>query len=202
MEIAHNIDLNIFARLRDDRAYRRKFFLAESSALIAEQLIALRKRRGLNQKQVAEATGTHQPAISRAEQADYQNWSFSALRKIADALDARIRVFIEPSEDVINEYENRSDADELNCVNTEAPSTSSILLPWTQNSAIIPDTSSVWRIYCTNYDHQLLNSIYSFQSPHTQEVLTVPAPIRQDLQSNQVPIPMSAQRGHLVTGNA
>ena len=102
-EIAHSIDLNLKEKLRD-RSYRQKFFLAESSARIAAQLIALRKLRGLSQNEVADIIGTQQPAISRAEQADYQNWSFTTLRGIADALDARIRVLIEPSEDVIKEY--------------------------------------------------------------------------------------------------
>jgi transcriptional regulator with XRE-family HTH domain len=105
--VAQSIDLQLPDKLHD-RDYRRNFFLAESSARIAEQLIALRKRRGLSQKQVAELTDTRQPAISRAEQADYQNWSFNTLRSIADALDARIRVSIEPSEDVISEYEQET----------------------------------------------------------------------------------------------
>ncbi len=110
-EIAHSIDLKLPEKLQDPE-YRQKFFLAESSARIAEQLIKLRKRRGLNQKQFAEITSTHQPAISRAEQADYQNWSFGTLRKIADALDARIRVLIEPSEDVLHEYDRLEEAQE------------------------------------------------------------------------------------------
>ncbi len=42
------------------------------------------------------------------ERADYQNWSFSALRRIADELDARIRVLIEPSEDILKEYEGEA----------------------------------------------------------------------------------------------
>jgi transcriptional regulator with XRE-family HTH domain len=103
--VAHPVELNIPDQLKD-RTFRQKFFLAESSARIAQQLIALRKKRGLNQQQVAEMIGTHQPAISRVEKADYQNWSFNTLRNIADALDARIRVYIEPSEDILREYEN------------------------------------------------------------------------------------------------
>jgi len=102
-DAAHDIDLNLADKLKD-RAYRRKFFMAETSALIAEQLISLRKRRGLDQKELAVIVGTKQPAISRVEQSQYQNWSFNTLRKIADALDARIRVVIEPAEDVLGEY--------------------------------------------------------------------------------------------------
>jgi transcriptional regulator with XRE-family HTH domain len=104
-DIAHSIDLHLAEKLRD-REYRQKFFLAECSAEIAAQLIALRKRRNLKQGDVANLTGTKQPAISRYEQADYQSRSFSILQKIANVLDARIRVLIEPSEDVLGEYED------------------------------------------------------------------------------------------------
>lgn len=104
METALPIDLKLSEKLKD-KTYRQQFFLAEASARIAEQLIKLRERRGLSQKEVAEVVGTKQPAISRAEQADYQNWSLSTLRGIAAALDARIRVVIEPAEDVLPEYD-------------------------------------------------------------------------------------------------
>src|SRR5579863_8631632 len=103
-EISHSIDLNLLDQLRD-KNFRQQFFWAESSALIAEKLIELRKRRGYTQKQVAQITGTQQPAISRAEQADYQNWNLKTLRSIAGALDARVRVLIEPAEDILSEYE-------------------------------------------------------------------------------------------------
>lgn len=102
-----SIELNVRSKL-NDRDYRQAFFLAESSASIAKQLIALRKRRELNQTQLAEAVGTGQPAISRIERADYRNWSFNTLRRAAEALDARLRVYIEPSEDVLWEYESEA----------------------------------------------------------------------------------------------
>lgn len=102
-----SIDLKLPQKLRADRMYRQAFFLAESSALIAKQLIELRKRRGLNQAQVAEVLETGQPAISRVERADYRNWSFNTLRRLADAMDARLRVIIEPAEDVLSEYEGQ-----------------------------------------------------------------------------------------------
>jgi len=103
-----SINLGVSRKLRSNRAYRQSFFLAESSALIAKQLIELRKRRGLNQSQVAEALETGQPAISRVERGDYRNWSFNTLRRLADAMDARLRVIIEPAEDVIGEYEGQA----------------------------------------------------------------------------------------------
>ena len=80
-----SIELNIRSKL-DDPQYRQSYFLAESSALIARQLIALQKRRGLNQSALAEALDTGQPAISRVLRADYKNWSFNTLRRLAEAL--------------------------------------------------------------------------------------------------------------------
>src|SRR4051812_41849224 len=108
-DVSHSIDLSLPAKLRD-KAYRQKFFLAEASADIAGQIIALRKKRGLNQTEVAALLETQQPAISRIERADYQNWNFNTLRKLADALDARIRVVIQPSEDVFGEYEETKES--------------------------------------------------------------------------------------------
>jgi transcriptional regulator with XRE-family HTH domain len=107
-EIAHPIKINLPAKLQD-REYRQRFFLAESSARLAEQITTLRKRRGLNQKQLAEMVDTKQPAISRVEQADYQNWNFGTVQKIVGALDGRIRVIIQASEDVLPEYEEQAE---------------------------------------------------------------------------------------------
>ena len=102
-EIAPTIDLNLPEKLQDP-TYRQEFFWAEASAEIAGGLVRLRKRRGLNQSEVANLVGTKQPAISRAEQADYDNWNLGTIRGIADALGARVRVTIEPYEDVLHEY--------------------------------------------------------------------------------------------------
>jgi transcriptional regulator with XRE-family HTH domain len=104
-----SIDTRVADKLRGDREFRQQFFYAEASAKIAQQLIALRKRRHLNQVQVAEMLATGQSAISRIERADYRNWSFNTLRRLAEAMDARLRVSIEPFEDVIEEYD-RDDA--------------------------------------------------------------------------------------------
>jgi transcriptional regulator with XRE-family HTH domain len=110
-QIAQSIDLKLSEKLKD-RDYRRKFFLADCSARIAAQIIALRKRRGLNQQQVTDLIGARQTAISRVENADYQNWNFNTLREIADALDARILVLIGPSEDILRQYDGANDAGE------------------------------------------------------------------------------------------
>jgi transcriptional regulator with XRE-family HTH domain len=89
------------------------------SAGIAAQIIALRQRCGLNQQQVADLIGVRKTAISQVEKADYQNWSSNTLRNIADALDARIRVLIEPSEDILRQYDGPNDAEEPEIIEFE-----------------------------------------------------------------------------------
>jgi transcriptional regulator with XRE-family HTH domain len=101
-----SIELNLVRKLQNEQ-YRRRFFLAEASADIARQLVRLRRRRKLSQKQLAEKAGMAQPRISKVERADYENWSFNTLRRLADAMDARLRVIIEPAEDVLFEYQGK-----------------------------------------------------------------------------------------------
>jgi len=88
MNYLPSIDLDVAERLRADAEFRQAYFLAESSGMIARQLIGLRKRRGLSQTEIAKQLDTHQPAISRVESADYRNWSFNTLRRLAEAMDA------------------------------------------------------------------------------------------------------------------
>jgi len=102
-----SLNLNIAEKLLD-KGYRASFFIAEASAQIAKQLVTLRKRRKLTQVELAALAGTGQPAISRAERADYRNWSFNTLRSLAEAMDARISITIEAAEDVLHEYDEGS----------------------------------------------------------------------------------------------
>jgi DNA-binding XRE family transcriptional regulator len=67
MNYLPSIDLDIAERLRADAEFRQAYFLAESSGMIARQLIGLRKRRGLSQTEIAKQLDTRQPAISRVE---------------------------------------------------------------------------------------------------------------------------------------
>lgn len=109
MDSLPSIDLRIEEKLQD-REYRRRFFIAEASAEIARQLVRLRKRRNLSQRQLADEVGMKQPHISQVERADYANWSFNTLRRLAEAMDARIRVLIEPAEDVLDEYGHQTES--------------------------------------------------------------------------------------------
>jgi transcriptional regulator with XRE-family HTH domain len=61
-------------------------------AKVARQIYDLRTRAGLSQAELAERVGTTQSAISRLESADYEGHSLSMLRRIAEALGAKIDV--------------------------------------------------------------------------------------------------------------
>ena len=57
------------------------------------------------QKDLGEEANMEQSAVSRIEQSEYSGWSFKTLLRVADALDARLRILLEPAEDVIEQYE-------------------------------------------------------------------------------------------------
>ena len=99
-----SIKLRISEKLRNPE-YRVEFFAGLAQDEIAQQIKSLRATRKLRQVDVAEASGMKQSAVSRLEQADYSKWNFTTLLRLADALDARIRVVFEPAEDVISYYE-------------------------------------------------------------------------------------------------
>lgn len=65
---------------------------------IAEQVYALRKQRGLTQKQLAEIMGTTQSVISRLEDTDYESERIDTLQKLAAALQCHLEVRFVPKE--------------------------------------------------------------------------------------------------------
>ncbi|MBL7215844.1 MAG: helix-turn-helix transcriptional regulator [Phycisphaerae bacterium] len=67
---------------------------------IAEQVYALRKERGLTQKQLAEIIGTTQSVISRLESTDYESERIETLQKLAAALNCRLEVQFVPKEEL------------------------------------------------------------------------------------------------------
>lgn len=77
---------------------------------IADQLRGIRTLRGMTQEDVAHLVGTAQPGIARAEDPDYDQLSLAFLRRIADALDCRVIVTIEPVERCIIEREEKNHA--------------------------------------------------------------------------------------------
>ncbi len=63
---------------------------------VARKIYDLRKEAGLTQKQLAERVGTTSSVISRLEAADYDGHSLDMLRRIAAALNRRIRIEFDP----------------------------------------------------------------------------------------------------------
>jgi DNA-binding XRE family transcriptional regulator len=73
-------------------------FRAEWEALEpAYQIARLRIMRGLTQAELAELVGTKQPSIARIENGKTEP-KLSFLRRLAEALDARIEINIVPTE--------------------------------------------------------------------------------------------------------
>jgi ribosome-binding protein aMBF1 (putative translation factor) len=63
---------------------------------LLESMLQLREQTGITQQCLAEKIGTKQPALSRLERGGFKKASVETLRKIADALDARLVVRLEP----------------------------------------------------------------------------------------------------------
>jgi predicted transcriptional regulator len=67
---------------------RKEYDALEGEFTLAKEIIELRIKSKLTQKQLAQQIGTSQPAIARLESGSYRNVSLSFLRRIADALGA------------------------------------------------------------------------------------------------------------------
>ncbi len=82
----------IMSRLQEEEV-KADDMQGEMSSVV-QQMINLRRRKGLSQRQLAELVGTHQPSISRLEAGHIGSITF--LQKIADALDASIEIRFVP----------------------------------------------------------------------------------------------------------
>jgi predicted transcriptional regulator len=71
-----------------DPKFRKEYESLEGEFALAKEIIELRIKSKLTQKQLAQQIGTSQPAIARLESGSYRNVSLSFLRRIADALGA------------------------------------------------------------------------------------------------------------------
>ena len=63
---------------------------------MALQIAALRQQAGLSQKELAERLKTSQQQVRRLESPNYEGHSLSTMRRVADILDADVRVILEP----------------------------------------------------------------------------------------------------------
>lgn len=79
-----------------DQAFAERFERAGEAWDIALQIAALRKQAGLSQKDLARELKTSQQQISRLESPAYEGHSLSMLRRVAEALDAELKISFEP----------------------------------------------------------------------------------------------------------
>jgi len=89
-----NFDLYLEEQLKDP-GFAQKFIKAGEAWDVAIQLVSLRKKAGLSQKELAKRVGTSQQQISRLESPSYKGHSLSMLRRVADVLGASVHVEIQ-----------------------------------------------------------------------------------------------------------
>ena len=77
-----------------DPAVKAEYDALEGEFALIRQLIDLRIKRGLSQREIAQRAGMQQPSIARLETG--QTASLRTLRRVADALDADVRVTLVP----------------------------------------------------------------------------------------------------------
>jgi len=89
-----NFDRYLEEQLQDP-AFAARFEHAGEAWDVALQIAALRREAGLSQKDLAKLLKTSQQQISRLESPGYEGHSLSTLRRVADVLNARVRVVFE-----------------------------------------------------------------------------------------------------------
>lgn len=81
--------------LLKNKEYRKVYERMKPKYELANSLIAIRLKKKLSQKKLAEKIGTKQPVISRLESMTSKP-SFSLLDKISKALDVKLRIYFQP----------------------------------------------------------------------------------------------------------
>jgi DNA-binding XRE family transcriptional regulator len=92
-----NFDLYLEEQMKDP-GFAERFRKAGEAWEVALQLVSLREKSGLSQKELARKVGTTQQQISRLESPSYEGHSLSMLRRVARVLGATVRVDIRPRE--------------------------------------------------------------------------------------------------------
>jgi DNA-binding XRE family transcriptional regulator len=77
-----------------NKEFKKEYENLEDEFELAKEVITLRQKKHLTQKQLAEMIGTSQPAIARLESGSYRNISLAFIRKVAKALDAKTEIHL------------------------------------------------------------------------------------------------------------
>lgn len=78
-----------------DKDYRDSYSESFMNSYVAAQIKVLREQYPLTQGELAEKIGTSQPGVARFENVNYSSWKVETLRKIARALDVRLKITFE-----------------------------------------------------------------------------------------------------------
>jgi len=146
MKLTSPIKLNIAKKLKEDKAYRKRFFKRRTQDEIAMSIRSLREKRQMRQVDLASESKMKQSAISRIEQAEYASWSLTTLFRVADALSARVRVIFEPIEDVIEKYNEKEKEITSETEQYTTPYLSSTLIKYVPLNSLIPNPPSSYSI--------------------------------------------------------
>lgn len=91
-----DLDRLIEKALKIDPSLKEGLEKAGEAWDIAFQIVDLRERAGLTQKELAELIGSKQSNIARIESADYTGYTLKTLEKVTKALKARLEIKILP----------------------------------------------------------------------------------------------------------
>lgn len=73
-----------------DPEFKKTWHDLDTEFELLESMIKAREKAGLTQEKLAKKIGTKQPALSRLERGAFKKATVETLRKIADALDAKL----------------------------------------------------------------------------------------------------------------
>ncbi len=86
---------NRLKRQLRNREFRHAYADEHLNLSISTQIKTIREKQEMSQAALAQKIGTKQAGISRIESANYDGWSVALLRRLAEALDLRLRVSFE-----------------------------------------------------------------------------------------------------------
>lgn len=97
-----------------DQDFAREYYRKATYFRLADELILLRKKRGLTQNELAEKAGTTQAVVSRLENVSVHA-SLESVVKLAEALDSVVEVRLVPMEDLEGRNRQGSETQEQDC---------------------------------------------------------------------------------------
>lgn len=79
-----------------DPAFKKAWHDLDPEFALMESMIKAREKAGITQTELAKRMGVKQPALSRLERGAISKATIETLKKIADALDSRLVIKLQP----------------------------------------------------------------------------------------------------------